>query len=177
MGRGVGVGLGLFVAVGTAVGLAGTGKRVLVGSGSEIDVGVGITVAAGGGGGGVLVSVAMASVAVGVLTAAGVALAHDAREMAIPSRQTIRLMPDSPAYAIRGLTPIMSQGHCVCQAADAVISGSSALTGRRLLLPGWACSGQVMGQGGHTLTLDVAGFTQLGEFCHGAGPCHLSSGS
>ena len=75
-----------------------------------------------------LVAVAMGSVAVGVATAAGVALAHDAREMAIPSRQTIRLMPDSPGHAVCGLTPIMSQGHCVCQAVEAVILVSSILT-------------------------------------------------
>ena len=128
MGRGVAVGLGVWVAVTMGGGLGGTGEGVLVDPGTEVAVGVGITVARGGGGRGVLVAVAMGSVAVGVATAAGVALAHDAREMAIPSRQTIRLMPDSPDHAVCGLTPIMSQGHCVCQAVEAVILVSSILT-------------------------------------------------
>jgi len=74
------------VAVGIGGGLGGAGERVLVDPGTEVAVGVGITVARGGGGRGVLVAVAMGSVAVGVVTAPGVTLAHDARKMAIPSR-------------------------------------------------------------------------------------------
>ena len=105
MGRGVAVGLGVWAAVGIGGGLGGTSEGVLVGSITEIEVGVGITIAAGEGTGGVLVAVAMGSVAVGLATAPGVTLAHDARKMAVPSWQNIRLMPDSPAYAIRGLTP------------------------------------------------------------------------
>lgn len=138
MGRGVAVGLGVWVAVGTGVGLGGTGKRVLVGSGTEIGVNVGVTVAVGGGGGGMLVAVAMGSVAVGVATAAGATLAHDARDIAIPNRQTIRLMPDSPTYVIRGLASIMSQGRCVCQVADGLIVAPSILTRKGAVVSGIA---------------------------------------